>query len=1009
MEPVSRLGSGMPLVGRAAEFKALVAALDRARAGEPAAVLLSGDAGVGKTRLLGELMTWARAAGMTVLEGHCVDMGDVGLPYLPFADALQRLSDAPAVVAGAAGPGSPLAGVLADRPVLGRLLPGRVAGASADASLDDLGQLQLFDAVTGVLRDLAAAAPVLLVLEDLHWADQSTRDLLSFLLSRLRIERLAVVASYRADDLHRRHPLRPLLAELVRLPVVERVSVRPFTAIEARRFVRTLYDGPLPESAVRRLAERSEGNAFFAEELLAASVDASEQSLPTALADLLLARLERLPAAVQHVVRVAAVAGRRISHPLLRQAAGLADEELEAALREAVTRYLLVPDDGDAYAFRHALLQEAVYGDLLPGERVRLHATFARLLADPDSSGSAAELAHHCLQSHDLHGALLASLRAAKSASRLGAPAEALGHYEQALQLWPAVPGADRDTGVDEVRLGQLAAAAAGAAGELPRAVALAREALSRVDAVAEPEAAARAGYQLAHHLLAVDRVDDAYRATTDAVRLVLAGPPSQVRIRATATHARAAGGLRRDEEARVAAERALTGARELGADDVQADALTTLAVLDERASDPEAAAVRLADAHARAVASGDVAVELRAVYNLGVAGYEAGDNAGALCRFAEGVRRADAVGLGWSDYAFEMRVLTVIAHYVAGDWDASLRAADVAGERPPDTAAARLAATSLYVEVGRGIPGTVERVRRLHAEWHRDPQLILLSAGAGVDLLTWQGDLPAARAAAAAGIDRLAARWGPHFLGGIWLRALGIAAEADRAAEARLRQDAGTVAESIEVGTRLAEEAREVAQRGRARSGRLGPEGRAWLVRADAESSRLRAAADPEPWRAALAAFGYGYPYEQARCRWRLAEALLADDQRDEAAAEARAAHGVAVGLGAVPLRTAVEALVRRGRLDAGLSGQPSRVASGTEGGPLTPRERDVLAQLALGRTNRQIGRALFISEKTASVHVSNIIGKLHASGRTEVVAIASRRGLLDVTAFPATNSSPA
>jgi predicted ATPase len=288
------MGSEKPLVGRGAELARLSAAVERARAGSPAAVLLSGDAGVGKTRLLSELCRQARQSGATVLVGHCVDLGAVGLPYLPFAEALRQLADL-------AGEDGPLAEALRDRPALDRLItrPGRPA--AAPAADDDAARLQLFDAVAGALGDAAEIAPpLLLVIEDLHWADQSTRDLLAFLLARLRSERAAVVASYRADDLHRRHPLRPLLGELLRLPIVERVELSPFTPAELGDYLRTLSGGPVPDRLVRDVLARSEGNAYFAEELLAAGL-AADSALPTALADVLLARLERLSPAVQRV------------------------------------------------------------------------------------------------------------------------------------------------------------------------------------------------------------------------------------------------------------------------------------------------------------------------------------------------------------------------------------------------------------------------------------------------------------------------------------------------------------------------------------------------------------------------------------------------------------------------------------------------------------------------------------------------------------------------------------
>lgn len=452
-----------PLIGREGEFARLSTALERARDGEARAVLIAGDAGVGKTRVLDEVAGRAARDGMIVLTGHCVDLGDVGLPYLPFTEVL-------GVLAG----DERLAEVLAAHPVVGRLL-----GGDTDAVSD---RLRLFEGVAGLLADLADVAPLLLVLEDLHWADQSSRDLLRFLLSRGILQRpaggapahrLAVFASYRADDLHRRHPLRPLLAELVRLPAVERLELRPMADTEVARLVRAVQERPLPDTTVRRIVERAEGNAFYAEELVAAT-DTEAGGVPSGLADVLLIRFEQLSDTAQQVLRTAAVAGRRVEHDLLRGAVGIPEEELESALREAIGRQLLVAGEGDTYAFRHALAREAVYADLLPGERARLHGAFARLLAGrgrPDET--AAERAHHYRESHDLAEALAASLEAADHAHRVGAPAEELRHLESALDLWSSVEPSARPSGdgTDRVTLTLRASAAAAHAGESHRAV----------------------------------------------------------------------------------------------------------------------------------------------------------------------------------------------------------------------------------------------------------------------------------------------------------------------------------------------------------------------------------------------------------------------------------------------------------------------------------------------------------------------------------------------------------
>ena len=169
-----------------------------------------------------------------------------------------------------------------------------------------------------------------------------------------------------------------------------------------------------------------------------------------------------------------------------------------------------------------------------------------------------------------------------------------------------------------------------------------------------------------------------------------------------------------------------------------------------------------------------------------------------------------------------------------------------------------------------------------------------------------------------------------------------------------------------------------------------IGPEALAWAARAEAEWSRLEGRAEPDPWEAAAEAFAYGYVYEEARCRWRLAEALLAAGRRDDAAAAASAAHAVATRLEAEPLRGAVEALARRARLDVG-----APVAAGAGAAGLTPRELEVLRLVAEGRSNQQIAELLFISRKTASVHVSNILAKLGVHTRVEAAASAHRLGL--------------
>ncbi|RBY83507.1 helix-turn-helix transcriptional regulator [Blastococcus sp. TF02A-30] len=989
-----------PLVGRAEELGRLLAHVERAAAGRSSAVLLAGDAGVGKTRLLDELTARATGRGVRVLTGHCVDLGDVGLPYLPFVDLLRPVATDPEL-APHARQNPVLTALLAGRPgdvapvrppgegqELGRPLPSR----AAPQPVDD-GRLQLFESVAALLCELASTAPLLVVLEDLHWADRSSRDLLRYLLARLVDDPVTVVASYRADDLHRRHPLRPLLAELVRLPGVERLDVQPLPPAAVRELVRGLAGGTggVPESTVEDVVARAEGNAFYAEELVAAGLQG--EALPWALADVLLARVEQRSSAAQQVLRVAAVAGRRVRHEWLAALGEWAPAELEQALAEVVHHHLLVVSDDGRYRFRHALLREAVLADLLPGEAVRLHAAIAGYLAAHPGAGTAAERAHHARGSNDLPGAFSASLEAAVEACRVGAPAEQLQHLEAALSLWSAVPDAAARAGRDQAALLFETATVARTVGELHRAVALQRAALEQLGPDGDPVLRARLHYTLAQAMVRVETFESGYRESSAAMALVPADPPSEVRTWAAATHARMSYDVGRSEEAEAAAAEALAAADALGLDAAWAD----IAVTQLRATPGTLSAesrARLDEALARARRSGDVDVELRVLYNLAYLALESGRLEEALEWTGQGTGRSRDLGVEWSYYAAELRHLQVTALYMLGDWDRSLAEADVLSRVPEMSAHIR--ADGLLVLVGRGDPSAQTRI-----EWARgliprlDAHVLLglVTAGSEIDLAVWQGDTRAAVDLALAASRRLQEKWPDDHLGVLRLVGTALAAVGDAVATARREGDAGAAEQWVAAGDELVAHAHEAVESYRCNYGETsGVEAAAWLARVEAEASRLRGRAEPALWRAAVDAFGFGHVYEQARSRRRLAEALLATGDRVGAAEEARLAHEVAVRLGARPLREAVEALVRRGRLDVDLPGV--RVAAPEA--VLTPREQAVLALLAQGRTNRQIGAELYISEKTASVHVSNILAKLGVGGRTEAVAVAGQRGLL-------------
>ncbi|WP_448631183.1 ATP-binding protein [Cellulomonas soli] len=542
-----------PFVARTAQVDQLRGAWRRAATGEPTVVLVAADAGVGKTRLLRHVAELAEADGARVVTAHCVDLGDVGLPYLPFVEALTRLREIDPAAVDA---------IVRTRPALARLLPAAPATpdpstAPAPSPDEQSSRMQLFTAVAELLGAVGSAgSPLVLVLEDLHWADPSSRDLLRFVTARLHTEHVLVVASYRTDDLHRRHPWRPVVAELLRHPRVERLDLPPFTDDEVREFATAVAGRPVPEGWVRRVIERSEGNAYYAEELLERGPD--DDGLPWTLADVLRTRLEQLDPAVQRLARVASVAGRRVTEPLLRAAVVAGGDPLLAgpgvvddALREAVARHVLVAED-QHIAFRHALLAEAVAGDLLPGEVSSLHRAYLRALLDDPALGPASVLALHALRAPDLPRALTASLDAARTAFAVLAPAEALHHLETALRLWDAVPDAAALAGRARVDVLVDAATAASRAGASERA---GKHARTAVEESTDPIGRAVRRTALARYVLLDDRTDE---AMAEASRALADLPPERVRERAwaLATFARAALTADRDDEAMASARR---------------------------------------------------------------------------------------------------------------------------------------------------------------------------------------------------------------------------------------------------------------------------------------------------------------------------------------------------------------------------------------------------------------------------------------------------------------------
>ncbi|KRF12299.1 hypothetical protein ASG90_15035 [Nocardioides sp. Soil797] len=984
MGDVAPVGTMSTLVGRDAELAELSSTLGirttgvgaRPRSdGQPNIVLLAGDAGVGKTRLLTALRDVAFAEKWQVVAGHCLDFGDSALPYLPFSEVMGRLAaDLPEVV-------DTVAEV---HPGLSRLQPGRrmLSGEFGGSGQGTVDRADIFEAVHALLECAAEKTPLLLVIEDAHWADQSTRDLVSFLCSRPFAEPVAIVVSYRAEDLHRRHPLRAQVAEWTRVRGVHRMLLEPLGPAAVRAMIRELHPEELPESGVSDIVHRAEGNAFFVEELVGAAWDSR---VPDDLADLLLVRLDRLDDTGRQIVRAISAAGRRITHDLLVEASGVDPDLLDRALRSAIDSHVLITTGADSYAFRHALLAEAIYDDLLPGERVRLHASYAAVLRDGRARGTAAELARHARAAMDFETALAASIQAGDEAMAVGGPDEAARHYEHALEI-VADPKLAAD--VEVAPLVVKASDALVANGQVVRALSLLERHLATLGEETPPADRAHLHLAAAHTANHFDNDADWLKHAQDGLALIPA-EPTRERAKLLALYSRVMLASDDKRHARDAAMEALALSERHNLPKTAADVTTTIVGLDKKAP-MEELRVALEDAARRARETGAVNAELRALFLLGRAHQDRGHFPEACAAFARTTARAAEVGLPWAPYAFDARLMHAQVAFAVGMWESVLSLTDMAGQSPPPVSEALLLAFRLSVLSARG-ENQLAGLKRLRKHWRRDGLVAIFSAPVEIDSFGRAGKPASVVEVHDLLVDTLAPNWGEIFQARVRLSAVTIGALSDcvPVMSSDDRSTYGEVAEKLlSVGHRVLESRAEAQTL-------WGPEGRAWGKRLDAEILRWRwlVGVDTPPledltdvWKETVTAFeDLGNPHELAWSRARLASVLRASGDLNAARELADQAREVAAGLGAKPL---IELLTQ-------LGSTPVR-ASSTASTSLTPRETEILTLVAAGRTNGEIAKQLFISAKTVSVHVSNVLGKLGAAGRTEAAAIARRRGLI-------------
>jgi DNA-binding CsgD family transcriptional regulator len=930
--------SSRVFVGRQRELGELRAAYERAAVGAACAMLVGGEAGVGKTRLLAELGSGAQRDGALVLTGVCADLRDAAMPLLAIAEALAAL-----------GP-----------------LPGRASADLEDAGRGVAPGVAVFAPVLELLREAAADAPVLLAIDDVHWADRSTLDLLTFLLARIRDERLLLVLTFRSDEIDRRAELRAFVAEAGRRPIARRIELERLTRDELDAQLEGIL-GRAPEPRVAdAVFARSAGNPLFAEELIETVAHGGTGELPATLRDVLLARIMALGAPAQAVVRAAAVGGLRIHHELLAATAALDEPQLGEAIREAVLHHVLVAD-GDALAFRHPLLQEAAYAELLPGERARLHASCARALeaqprlVDETAAIAAAEIADHWWRAGDRARAFEAAAQAGSEAQRVNAHAEAAEHLGRALELWDAVDDPERRAGQDHAELLASAAQSTSWSGSPARGVELASAALELVDAASEPVRAARLHERRGIYLWWEGRGADAISDYEEAVRIMPAAPPSTDRAHVLAGLGFILMLMGQTGRSREVCEQALEVARATGARAAEGHALATLGNDLDFLGDRTAGIACLREARALAREVGAPELLAQTAIGLSDALRMDGSLEEAVAVGLEGAQESIRTGLSASQGAFSA-LNAAEAAYELGHWEL---VEEVCGDVLADLA------SEIAVWHAHLLLGLLAVARRDFAEAHDRLQLVAEHVG------------PAAQARALA--DPLES---PHMA--TRAAALGARAAADVAEIARARGDQAEVRAACEEARAFRDLLVPGRDENRAREAAIAAE----LGRADGQS-------DPARWEAAALEWDARHtPLQAAYAGWRWAEALLAEGGgRGAAAAALRASRETASGLGAQTLLDEVDALARRARID--LTAREERAPSAplpdaaAELG-LTPRELEVLEHLARGQTNREIAAELFISARTAGVHVSHILEKLGASTRTEAAAAAHRLRLV-------------
>jgi class 3 adenylate cyclase len=430
------------LVGREEQLFVLEDALLAAHRGQSRLIALGGEAGVGKTRLASELADGARRLGWNVLWGACSE-AELPVPYLPVVEALGNYLSTQDI----AEISESLGGARRD---LAQLFP-QLGTDEAAAPVGDPGQakLRLFEAVVALLARAARDQGLLLILEDVHWADAATRELLDHLCRRLASMRALLVLTYRSDELDRRHPLAPVLQSWRRSGTAELITLAPLDRGQIAEVISAILDGePVEPEFCELMYARSEGNPFVVEEMLKEVLDSAgtqgsadgwqrraleQLGIPETVREAILLRFGRLKPAEAEVLQAGAVLGRTFDYPTLLATSGASEGAAHRALEVGVAQQLLdeVAGGGASYRWRHALTQEAISTEIVLPRRQALHGRAADALIA--AGGGSLAVAGHLLGAGRFEEAVPACLRAAEEAEASLAFGDALELLERAL------------------------------------------------------------------------------------------------------------------------------------------------------------------------------------------------------------------------------------------------------------------------------------------------------------------------------------------------------------------------------------------------------------------------------------------------------------------------------------------------------------------------------------------------------------------------------------------------